>query len=86
MHSLPYSAKPSAVVKPMFLLYLLPFRLAAAAVVWLLSHVAVFFNPMDCSPPGSCIPPGSMDTPWDLPSKNTGVGCNILLRGIFLTQ
>ena len=44
------------------------------------------FQSMDCSPPGSCIPPGSMDTPWDLPSKNTGVGCNILLRGIFLTQ
>ena len=33
MLSLPYSAKPSAVVKPMFLLYLLPFPLAAAAVV-----------------------------------------------------
>ena len=24
--------------------------------------------------------------PWDLPGKNTGVGCHSLLQGIFLTQ
>ena len=24
--------------------------------------------------------------PWDSPSKNTGVGCHALLKGIFLTQ
>ena len=24
--------------------------------------------------------------PWDSPGKNTGVGCNFLLQGIFLTQ
>ena len=24
--------------------------------------------------------------PWDFPGKNTGVGCNFLLQGIFLTQ
>ena len=24
--------------------------------------------------------------PWDLPGKNTGVGCHFLLQGIFLTQ
>ena len=24
--------------------------------------------------------------PWDLPSKNTGVGCHFLLQGIFLTH
>ena len=24
--------------------------------------------------------------PWDFPSKNTGVGCDFLLQGIFLTQ
>ena len=24
--------------------------------------------------------------PWDTPDKNTGVGCHILLQGIFLTQ
>ena len=25
-------------------------------------------------------------SPWDSPGKNTGVGCNFLLWGIFLTQ
>ena len=30
-------------------------------------------DPMDCSP-------------WDFPGKNTGVGCHILLQGIFPTQ
>ena len=24
--------------------------------------------------------------PWDSPGKNTGVGCHVLLQGIFLTQ
>ena len=24
--------------------------------------------------------------PWDSPGKNTGVGCNVLLQGLFLTQ
>ena len=24
--------------------------------------------------------------PWDFPDKNTGVGCHLLLQGIFLTQ
>ena len=24
--------------------------------------------------------------PWDFPGKNTGVGCHLLLQGIFLTQ
>ena len=24
--------------------------------------------------------------PWDFPGKNTGVGCRVLLQGIFLTQ
>ena len=24
--------------------------------------------------------------PWDFPGKNTGVGCDFLLQGIFLTQ
>ena len=33
---------------------------------------------MDCSLPGS--------SPWDFPSKNTGVGCHFLLQGIFPTQ
>ena len=36
-------------------------------------------NPMDCSPPGFSVPA-------DSPGKNTGVGCHVLLRGIFPTQ
>ena len=36
-------------------------------------------NPMDCNPP-------DLPHPWDSPSKNTGVGCHALLRGLFLTQ
>jgi len=34
---------------------------------------------MDCSPPGSSVL-------WDSPGKNTGVGCHVLLLGIFPTQ
>ena len=34
---------------------------------------------MDCSLPGS-------SNPWNFPGKSTGVGCHILLKGIFLTQ
>ena len=30
--------------------------------------------------------PARLLWPWDFPSKNTGVGCNFLLQGIFLTQ
>ena len=37
-------------------------------------------NPMDCSTPGSSV--HGMDSP----GKNTGVGCHVLLQGIFLTQ
>ena len=36
-------------------------------------------DPMDCSLPGSSVYRGS-------PGKNTGVGCNPLLQGIFPTQ
>ena len=35
--------------------------------------------PMDCNPTGSSVP-------GDSPGKNTGVGCHVLLQGIFLTQ
>ena len=35
-------------------------------------------NPMDCSLPGS--------VHVDSPGKNTGVGCHVLLQGIFLIQ
>ena len=36
-------------------------------------------DPMDCSPPGSYVP-------GDSPGKNTRVGCQALLQGIYLTQ
>ena len=36
-------------------------------------------NPMDCSSPDSSVH-------GDSSGKNTGVGCNALLQGIFLTQ
>ena len=36
-------------------------------------------NPMDCSPPGSSVHGHS-------PGKKTGVGCHVLLQGIFPTQ
>ena len=35
-------------------------------------------NPTDCSPPGSSVHGDSL-------GKNTGVGCHVLLQGIFLT-
>ena len=36
-------------------------------------------DPMDCSPPGSSVH-------GDSPGKNTGVGCHVLLQGIFPAQ
>ena len=39
------------------------------------SHVQVFVTPIDCSL-----------YPWDSPSKNNGLGCHYLLRGIFRIQ
>ena len=36
-------------------------------------------NPMDCSPPGSFVN-------GDYPGKSTGMGCHVLLQGIFPTQ
>ena len=35
---------------------------------------------MDCSLPGRLL------SPWNFPSKSTGVGCHFLRQGIFLTQ
>ena len=35
-------------------------------------------DPMDCSPPDS--------SPWNIPGKNTKVGCHFLLQGIFPTM
>ena len=36
-------------------------------------------DPMDCSPPGSSVH-------GDSPGKSAGVGCHVLLQGIFPTQ
>ena len=36
-------------------------------------------DPMDYSPPGSSVP-------MDSPGKSTGMSCQFLLQGIFLTQ
>ena len=47
-------------------------------VVQSLSHVWLFWDVMDCSPPGSSV--------HDFPGKNTEMGCHFLLQGIFLTQ
>ena len=44
----------------------------------MLSH-SVMSDPMVCSPPGSSVH-------GDSPDKNTGVGCHVLLQGIFPTQ
>ena len=38
-----------------------------------------FVTPMDYSMPGSSVY-------WIFPGKNTGMGCHLLLQGIFLTQ
>ena len=46
-----------------------------------LSHsvLSALCNPVGCNPPG-CSAHG------DSPGKNSGVGCHVLLQGIFLTQ
>ena len=45
-----------------------------------LSHFCpTLYDPTGCSPPGSSVHGNS-------PGKNTGVGCHVLLQGIFLTQ
>ena len=47
-------------------------------VVYLLSCVWLFCNPMDCSLPGSSV--------HGISQANTRVGCHSLLQGIFPTQ
>ena len=37
-------------------------------------------DPVDCSPPARLL------CPWNSPDKNTGVGCHLLLPGVFPTQ
>ena len=46
--------------------------------VLVLSHVQLFATP-------GLYPTGLL-CPWDSPSKNTRMGCHVLLQGIFLTQ
>ena len=48
-------------------------------VVFLLSRVRFFSDPMDCSL-------HKILCPWDFPGKSTGVGFHFLLQGIFLTR
>ena len=43
------------------------------------SHVLLFADPLDFSPPGGLVH-------GDFLGKNTGVGCHALLQGIFPTQ
>jgi len=38
----------------------------------------ILCDPMDYIPPGFSV--------WDFPGKNTGVGCHLLIQGIFPTQ
>ena len=57
---------------------ILDIRLVLPVCVCALSHVQLFWDPMDCSPPGSSIH-------GIFPGKNTGVGCHFLLQGIFPT-
>ena len=47
--------------------------------VCILSHVQVFYDPVDCKPI-------RLLCPWDFPGKNAGVGCHLLLRRVFLTE
>ena len=47
-------------------------------LLFLLSHIQLFCNPMDCSPPDSSVHGISQQEYWR--------GCHFLLQGIFFTQ
>ena len=47
----------------------------------MLSHLVM----SDSVPPHGLYPDGIL-CPWNFPGKNTGMGCHVLLQGIFLTQ
>ena len=73
---------------PTEVILLLPFPLVPLVSVWPCRENVVVFsrsgvsdslNPMGCSPPGSSVH-------GNTPGKNTGVGCYVLLQGIFPTQ
>ena len=46
--------------------------------VWSLSHVQLFATPWTAARQAAC--------PWDIPGKNTRVGCHFLLHGLILTH
>ena len=57
------------------------------------SFSLIFRHICVCSVPQACLTlrpygmrPVRHPSPWDFPGKNTGVGCQFLLQGIFLTQ
>ena len=60
-------------------LFLCWWPIVVVFVFWLLSHVQLFCNPMDCSPPGSSVHGISQAGILEL-------GCHFLLQGIFQTQ
>ena len=49
-------------------------------IVQSLSHVCLFCDPVDCTQSARFL------CPWNLPGKNTRVGCHFLLQGIFPIQ
>ena len=55
------------------------FIFISVCVCLVIKSCLTFYNPTDCSPPGSSIP-------WGFQGKNTGVGFQLFLQGIFLSQ
>ena len=52
---------------------------SAACMLSCFSHVQRWVTLWTVDPP-------NLLCPWDSPGKNTGVGCHVLLQGIFLIQ
>ena len=59
--------------------FLLIFGYLSKACAYSLSHVRLFVTLLDCSPPGSSVHGIFSD-------KNIGVGCHVLLQGLFPIQ
>ena len=50
-------------------------------------HVRVLTHSIVSDPLGPHrLQPARLVCPWDFPGKNTGLGCHVLLKAIFLTQ
>ena len=79
-HSYPTPLKKSNLGGPLLAsaVYILKSCLVFLYVVWLLSCHWLSVTPRTVAPPGY--------SSWDSPGKNTGVGCQALLQGIFPTQ